>query len=1637
MKSKRHVLKNIVITILCLTCVASSVLTSLPKAKAATDLGTNVTLGSPVLNKDFVLEDWNKWEMEVWGIYLSNFCIPLVDTYETAFKTGSGIGSNGSGYRALCFGSGSDPANNKIIQQLCDDAILYQKTVTKNIYVTYNVRFIDATTGKLTTTCPNANDPASNPRLATFTDLYFQKGQSAGRTSANDIDDNFITHNNSMTTFEDNYVPVSHITDAYIPTFWIKNESGKYIEILDYMDSWDLQLSTALLNAVRISNSLDFSVDDYKKKFEELMQSNVTIVLDAFGNITTQDKLMVIPAALNPNLTVEKQINLLNSWIFNSYYATYTDAQIALDLGQSDAWWQLRTGGFPAFTETDKLKGICLLYYDMDNVMVYDRGYNIETGKPAINYGHSLMNFFDASVTDDKTRYNIKIEIAGLNDKYHRFFHGLNTFECHTLVTSLLSNEVASLDREIPKILDTIIMPDGSSSSLFSADNTVIVAPQLKLADFEDDDGKDGKDIRMFYNYIYDVYCGQFGAEKANALKNSLQHNCETFDQFTNFITYLHADFEKTYPEYKNPNWDSQWKDAWDNESVNEDGNRLCKVYAVTPTMRTLGNTMNLKDSDEFKTFCTVIYATYLDWYGIGKNDLIGKDQDKANFNPEIFDGKSDITGYDPASRLDVKTQAEKEKEILDLGYLMLSPEEGREYRKQMLFSGFSDFAYEAYNRTVYGGANSMYNGGASSSDKGFLAISTLDQNIFTKWFLDSYVDICTILIGVAFCAVIVIGVLKKRKLSWYILTLILAVNIILIIPSSGELVPYITGKYVQRLFNLNMTFWSMSEGVTNNNSEAEMINSQSENADFIQNAMSLLSVNHTDRSLMLKQDISQKLTMKTAGIYDEIQSLRSARWLLPIIMQQFTNNEGTSEYLYVKLSNVWDDMSNLYWYYDPLDATAVTKSTATSDQSGNAATSMLDYGAEDVFEKDTKSYNKLVDYYSDIYKQPYTSRYNNYNYRCYSYTELGDLQNQVHLYAYALDERLHPGLVIPSRKDIINNSTYVNADSWQKYIDYCNSNYTSQLSSCLNTSQVNGFEETADEYSRIVRATIRGDYSYLKHTENIAYYFFNVVKDSLSITVDTNTGEKTTQTVGSIVNRLQGTIYTAPDGTQIRSSFMHATITDNIEDDEVNVRNYAEVTYTPYVRDVLDLENLFNNVIPYLYQVQLATGGFDGTSGILGDKKIEDLQFYKDQYQSWMYRCNWATKLMESPEFSKPMTVKDANGNKFTVANPMLPELYPESRPMVFSEAQMHAYGLKESDLNIVELKCVEVNKDVCDRWTLLLNYVGMEGLTKEVIYRQMAIDATSVFNSEFSGSALVNSKYALYPNSIDLRYLSFDSIMKVLMMNVSGNTHFAYGDSMLTVINDNGIGTTILLLACACVCVTIVPLVRDFLMALIFFAGFLAIVRALMSDGKTKANIACGQLISNVLFCAYTIVYFFCFSILMSVTSSEDMLRVSKMTTETKDPWVVLVLVLAFSILYLVVLIKHIIFCLKNYRDMGYAFYSMMAESVTSRIQEGLSNISSKMYSMVSGESLDGGGGSTSTLESAKGSGKKKKKPQDVNVKSTNKEPMTVETSESTDEEDDTLNQQTYDTGALPEDTTDGSSAEIDAEIEKGKSI
>lgn len=70
----------------------------------------------------------------------------------------------------------------------------------------------------------------------------------------------------------------------------------------------------------------------------------------------------------------------------------------------------------------------------------------------------------------------------------------------------------------------------------------------------------------------------------------------------------------------------------------------------------------------------------------------------------------------------------------------------------------------------------------------------------------------------------------------------------------------------------------------------------------------------------------------------------------------------------------------------------------------------------------------------------------------------------------------------------------------------------------------------------------------------------------------------------------------------------------------------------------------------------------------------------------------------------------------------------------MVFSRAQQILQGLDDSDLTTFELKCIQANEEVCDEWTKLINYLNLDDMTPEVMYRDMALVALLKFNQVFS---------------------------------------------------------------------------------------------------------------------------------------------------------------------------------------------------------------------------------------------------------------------------------------------------------------
>jgi len=1722
-----------------LTCIASATtlaISAIPLAQSKASsgtLGTQTSLGSPLLNtSNFSTEDWNEYETLCWGVFLSNFCQPLIDTYETAFNEGKG-GSDGAGFRALWGGTGSDSANAPVIRALTDYAIKNQGTVSEPIYVSYTSLDLKAGEGNKS---PKSETEITDAdvRVATFQDLFFRPkdaGTEGGNTYA-DFENDAIFHSTEKTGYTDSqlhgqYGTIAVFEDAMVPTFYVKRETDddtRYITILDYMDWWDVQIPSWITNALRTSEL----AKKFNKQFTNTWAANTNITFDSFGNIVLEGSgTMVIPGAVNQNLTGEKSINTLNSWVMNNLANTVPNESLVLQLRQNlNAGKVLKEwegfsdfdgviNGYPAIGESDISVG--LFYYDLDSSYLDLAMYGAE--EEEFNYGDNLLKLLSTTLNNKKTgeilplKFNVsgatvESSLAGATDNWLGYDKSITELDEHPSTyftsTNYASNTLVDINfarqkREFESaseadismqkfrktLLSEIIRPDGSTVSLYSSKKSAVMIPVKMLSSTKSAETKKATNqggIRLFYNWLLEKYNNS--GNTRNMTKETINYMLTGSDVDSVIDEWTESTFDIFVSEYKsvdysgttgNDDWESwtQFFDYGNNESFCDDSGRAIIAYPASEVMRSVSAILGIDDSVEFNTYCSYIYMTYLDFYGIQSSKtlthgvqnnssfdqvLFGSDTRQSvlitNIAKEVYDNEENF-----ANQIDVEEANEQ------LGYLMLSPEEGRDYRKSILENTFSDWMYEQYNKAVYGGA-SEFAGSASKAKSGFFAVPTTADNPLISFFIEWYTDIAVILILGSLLVVIVVGIIKRRKFTWFLISFVLVINCTLLVPCSGDIVPLITSNAVNKMYSDKMTFWSISQGITNATIEKDaaldersFANLTSEESRVVLDLISDLSVVQVDGSLSVKQDISQKVTQYVAdGVYANIMDYQSARWILPMIMGQFSANEeaDATDFIYKPLANIWTDLSNMYWYYAPIDAelTNDKSPTLTSNQVGDLPSvfnSLSDSGGtalDDEAFGSSSDINSALDDGSDILTDeqaaaieqnkkveeqvsdrfaiydnitsyfPDASKVNDraggdtvyfdingkvsddgadsgdinmdmhVNYRCYSYS-LKDPARQVHLVSTYLDNIRTP----ISRKSVFgeHGERYKDADSWQMYIDAAkqslgvvevrDQNISSTsimqgvsvgLSNTLQDAQneaipaykwktdrstldPKGFEFSADAYDRSDRSTMHQDIPYLWATESPIYYFYSVVKDSF----------RYNDNLGKLIYNLQGITsvssnstlingaYGSTDGLTnkeqidyilkgidnneiIRGNFMYATISDMPEGEIELDDQRSGLMLTGMVRDVLDLEELFHNTIPYLYQMSITANGFDGTSGILSNARISDESlYYEGELMSWMYRCNWATKIMENPAFSEPLTVRDSDGKSYTVNNPLLPECYPSNRPMVFSEAQKYAQGLSDRDLNVVELKCIQLNKDVARSWTLLLNYAGTPGNTREVMLRQMATDATLLFCSEFSSSGLVDTTYQLYPSSLDLRYTSFDTVMKQLMLNVSHDTSYIYGSTMLTVISNSDMITGVLLLLTTWICAYLIPFGRMILLAVVFYFGIYALIKSIFASRKTKANIAAGTLITNVLFTAYTILFFLLFKLIMGRSSADEILSTNRMTVELGSPaWVILV-VLLLSAAYVFILVKHIWFCGTNRGDMGFSAYSHMASSIVGSVR------------------------------------------------------------------------------------------------------
>ena len=1605
-------------SILCILMIIISIfniILALPSHAAEVNfsksLGTNKALGSPLLVNTATEEDWNKWEMLTFGIFLSNFCTPFIDSYRTAFSEGYG-GSEGSGKRALVFAAGGDVNSESIIRKMLSYCINLQSDLTqlkevKARYSFYNYNKLDS-----------ERTEAVSPKSATLRDLLVMvlpdttgitrinsnyadgdfpyvmtnKTQGIGAYNGTAAKINFKIKSSTSWINEINPFDVSddydfeYAKEAALSRLFFDN-NGKEITLFDMSDGYDIQILSALLAAVIESCNNDREVIDILEN-----SKNYNLYMDSFGNICiihNGEIKIVIPSAVNQHLTKDKRYNFLNSMVLNGNYISEDEHTIAAGLEATnetggiaeDRTDEIRGGNYGSDGSSEGIKNGQLIIFEDTDIELAQEIYKIdelgsidEVDWEDLHLGKHIASLIESKQQRGKINKPLKIEVVGgVNESAWGSLDGSmsgglkvdgeNIINRMAQAAAVLSNAFPmETNREVLNWMHSF-----TEKPLLLFEGEIYVAnsiPKSKNIRGGENANEGIKSyINFYFNYIANAnlisYSGLDIPEPGNQLEKIknlktpstiagllfnglegvdveeekagselLKYYLWTDKHFgpkknAVFSEFIRAKLQDYSDYLKNVGIMGKAQFNYESNMV-DSTRRIIKVYKKNSALSIATNYLSLTEGTEFSTYASLIYLTYLDFYGILDS------KESHNFNEEIFanSGFASLTA-DTVFEDTLMTEEEMKKEIMRNTYLLLSPENGRDYRNKIRTNWFEDWMRQEYRNICYGKAStSVLSSNISTKvSKGFLQIDTYDENFLTSWFIENYSKMVMILIGVFVIIAIVMGIIKGQKLSWFVAYLCLIVIVFSLAPSTGEITPYICNKMIQKMFNENMIYWAMSESIENATIESQY----SGGSDKEKEVLSLLGsfdILMQDKTIMIKKDISKKIIETTSVPYEELQRLQSTRWLLPIIIQQISADDGSADYVYTSLTDLYKDMRNAYWLYARADATEMKTSSFIEPSktytaySSTAKVGSIWEGYTDTSYKVNIDNNEGSGSVADISASKTTK----------SITRIrDDWDNNYHTTFYMIDvneiDGVKPQFKIVNPLTTSEHSNY-SKEMWNDFAEaIINGNYN--LPGMQNSEFAEDFRTMTQQL--IAEASTYNSYNtepkqsfgYLWMTETPALYFYQVVKDTFKENDEA-------QTLATLIRQLQGNYEVNEDGEETRRTFMH----------------YAG---TGYIRDFLDLEELFTNVIPYLYTMQILAGGEDGTNGILGEELMEKYPLYENNLQSWLYRSNWVTKLVEYPLYSESTVVygRDEFGNKigYTIDSPLFPQNYPEERPMVFSEAQMHEMNLSESDLSIVEIKILKINKEVEKNWTLLLNYANTKGITKEVFYRQMALSSLLAFNKHMSPDNWVSASRALYPTSLDLRNISFDAVMKMIIISHTANSAYMATDSMYATLADGDTISAMLLLGTAWIASYLVPFLRNLAIGLMFYLGLISMLIGLFRDQKKAAKSASGFVITNILFMIITIAYYAVYALMITMSTVDSVLSTKNISMKASVPTWKFLLIFGASCIYLYSIIRYLTFIWRNYRDMGYEIYYGIISNVANKLSDTFESVGNKL--------------------------------------------------------------------------------------------
>ena len=877
----------------------------------------------------------------------------------------------------------------------------------------------------------------------------------------------------------------------------------------------------------------------------------------------------------------------------------------------------------------------------------------------------------------------------------------------------------------------------------------------------------------------------------------------------------------------------------------------------------------------------------------------------------------------------------EKQKNLIDRIY-GLTNDSNNEYRNSWIKNIIEGF-FLTIHRTITGtwgtSINTITSGSTSTyqSVTGYIYTPTLEELSFTATLMNNYIKIYIVCLMCVFFIVILMVLLHMRTWQEGLITcLVMCVALLfpyILISNSIS----IGNKISNTIYSDRFDFWAMTE---HQRSLTQLVG-----VDYMTSKDLWMVEGSATTDVTLQGQPGVKIKWMSPKKVDMFQNLYSDpdlstsfvtnieifKWLFNsfIYDSEFVDTDVYGSFVYRSYNSIALEAKSYYqWGKDLMAASDKLNTGSTRDftYNPNSGAYVGTYGLPKGF---SESLSKLQSTDS-LYVEPFLAGMGSLDKKVYSgstalikYSDR--MWQEEHMMAhfggegYIIDADLIPlwGLINSEITEILSNPTYRSEGS----VPGIYSNLP-ELSAAENE-----FQGDTEGGSMAI---------FLKNTESPFYYFYSVLKMRY--------GNEGTGTTG---------------GTTFKKALLEGSMFA-VTENENRLIQTTDKNLTGVMRDYLDMQGLFEYVIPYMklsneYVTEwqknnyskIEEYNFEYELDSNGSVDMNSMDGQSNEYKNaviaknnlnrvWNMYCPWVDTLYDLDVANTKITY--AGKTKYIVDS-LNPSSYLEvGRPMVFSAVEMEMKGLSYKDLTDVERRIQAVLENTYKDMLYLINYYDMND---EVLLVAGAMYATFNFNQEFSQNNLLGESVELYPQGLELKNFNYDAFMRLALLNATGENVFGTSDLYERVLAKTNIFTGLLLILCDLVACIIIPAFKFIMLIGLLFLGVLVCVSCVVNPpDKIMKAVSESVLLPTVLFMLLNII----FSWVMSFVVGEGLTTYvgSKgVNFATNDPTMTMLVIAALGIIYTIFAFKILKMLVKAYKKFGmtsvFATMGILSSAVT----------------------------------------------------------------------------------------------------------